>query len=262
MSTSDSKVTLERDGALATITLNRPDKFNALDGDVFALLHEAVREVARDESVRAVCLTGKGKAFCAGGDLGWMVSEGEPREEVLFDGAGAFHDAISTIRRAPKPVVAAIQGTAAGGGMSLAMACDLRTMVEGAYLRMAYLSNGMSIDGGGTWTLPRLVGLSRAAEIAMLDEPIPAETARRWGLVNRVYPPESFEHETRALLEKLAEMPTGAIERTKKLLNRSFDNSMERQLEAERRHIARQSASEEGREGMSAFLEKRDPDFT
>lgn len=161
----------------------------------------------------------------------------------------------------PKPTLAAINGPAAGGGFSLALACDLRVMAESAILKIGYVENGLSIDGGGSYSLPRLVGLGRAIEIAFLDEKIDAERALDIGLVNRVVADDELGEAAHQVADRLAQMPTGALGRAKRLLNASFENSLEAQLEMERHEITAAGNSEEGREGMAAFFEKRKPNY-
>jgi 2-(1,2-epoxy-1,2-dihydrophenyl)acetyl-CoA isomerase len=161
----------------------------------------------------------------------------------------------------PKPVIAAINGPAAGAGLFLALACDLRIMAGSAYLKQANTSHGLSIPAGGAFTLPRLVGLARALEIAMLDEPIPASQALELGLVNNVVPEAQLLAEARRLAGRAARMPVETLGRVKQLMNASFDTSLEQQLENERQAIAVSANSGEGREGITAFLEKRQPDF-
>jgi 2-(1,2-epoxy-1,2-dihydrophenyl)acetyl-CoA isomerase len=161
----------------------------------------------------------------------------------------------------PKPVIAAINGPAAGAGFFLALACDLRIMGNSAYLKQANTSHGLSIPAGGTFTLPRLVGLARALEIAMLDEPIPAAWALELGLINKVVPEARLLDEAQRLADRIAHMPVETLGRVKQLMNMSFYTSLEQQLENERQAIGASANSVEGREGIAAFLEKRQPDF-
>ncbi|HEU4746305.1 MAG TPA: enoyl-CoA hydratase/isomerase family protein, partial [Anaerolineales bacterium] len=161
-----------RHGKILEVTLNRPDAYNALNLDMMNILAEALSLGARDESIQGVLITGTGKAFCSGGDLKWISQQEEEAGTVLYRLAPQFHLSILEIRRMEKPVVAAINGIAAGGGFSLALACDFRVMGQSAILRQAYTSSGLSIDGGGSFALPRLVGLARAMEIMAFDDPI------------------------------------------------------------------------------------------
>lgn len=259
---SEDTVVLDVHGDIAVVRLNRPSKFNALNRDLLESLHETMADLAVDDSVRAVVLTGQGRAFCAGGDLKAVdeIAPGEPGRP-LYRLAGRFHEAVKEIRTMPKAVLGAINGPAAGGGFSLALACDLRVMSEDAYMMLAYVSNGLSVDGGGSFALPRLVGLSNAMELALLDEKVSATRALELGLTNRVVDADAFDDEVMAMAERLAALPTGSVGRTKRLFNMSFDNALEKQLEEERRHISEAGNSAEGREGIDAFLEKRKPDY-
>ena len=257
---SDQPVIVERDDDIATIRLNRPAKYNALNRELLEGFHAAVTELSFDEQIRAVVLTGAGKAFCGGGDLE-AINDADPEHpgRGFWRLAGRFHEAVKELRAMAKPTIAAINGPAAGGGFSLALACDLRLMADAAFLKLAYVENGLSIDGGGSFTLPRLVGLARAMEIAFLDEKISADKALDLGLVNRVVGGDALLESTHQLADRLAAMPTAALGRAKRLLNASFQNSLEQQLELERAEISAAGNSEEGREGMAAFFEKRKP---
>jgi len=253
---------LSIEGNLATITLNNPSRLNAFDHAAIEAVRARLSRVARDPAVRCVVITGNGRAFCAGGDLRATVAASPDRPGDAFrDLAAVFHQCVIDIRLMPKPVVAAINGPAAGGGFSLALACDLRVMAQSAFLQQAYTSSGLCIDGGGSFTLPRLVGLARALEIAMLDARIPAPRALELGLVHRVVPDDQLAKEARALASDLATRAVGAIAEVKALFNRSFDTPLERQLEDERQALVRCADSAEGREGLAAFVEKRPPDF-
>lgn len=263
MSASVEPVTLHVDGDVATVTLNRPDVYNAID-DMLALeLRRTLRCVAADTGVRAVILIGAGRAFCAGGDLRRFEALGaeRPLEEVLYEVAGAFHDGILAIRRMSKAVIAALNGPTAGGGFSLALACDYRVASDEAFMQLAYTSHGLSIDGGGSFTLPRLVGLSTAMELALLDDRIDMARAHELGLVHEVVPAADLSSRAQALAERFSAMPVEIIGRTKRLFNQSYGVSLEEQLEAERVEISRAGAHPEGLEGIASFLEKRAPDY-
>ena len=175
-------IELVKTDVIAKIALNRPEAYNAFDYELVSQLANQLTTLAGDDNVRGVVITGKGKAFCAGGDLKWALGSPARPGAAFHTLASQFHLAILEIRRMKKPVVAAVNGVAAGGGFSLALACDFRVMEKSAVLRQAYTSNGLCIDGGGTFTLPRLVGYARALEIAAFDEPISADQALSWGL--------------------------------------------------------------------------------
>jgi 2-(1,2-epoxy-1,2-dihydrophenyl)acetyl-CoA isomerase len=243
----------------AVITLSRPKAFNAFDLEMIGRLSEILVKMALDPGVTGIAVTGKGKAFCAGGDLRWLSGyAGEP-DAAFHELAARYHQAILEIRRMPKPVVAAINGLAAGGGFSLALACDFRVMGRSAVLKQGYTSNGLSIDGGGTFTLPRLVGLARAMEIAAFDRTIAAEQALSWGLVTEVVDDGESLDRAIELLEELRKMPLRSFAASKRLLVDSFDTPFEATLEKERDALSRCAIDPDGREGVAAFLEKRKP---
>ena len=248
-------------GAILEIALNRPESYNALNLDVMVMLGDTLASAAADDSIKGIMITGKGKAFCSGGDLKWISQQAADASSTLHKLAPRFHIAITEIRRMGKPVVAAINGIAAGGGFSLALACDFRVMAESAVLRQAYTSSGLSIDGGGTFTLPRLVGLARALEIAAFDQPISSAQALAWGLVTKVVPDDKVIEDTMLMLERLAKSALYSFAWSKHLLTDSFNNTLETQLEWERQGISDCARHPDGQEGIQAFVEKRKPEF-
>jgi 2-(1,2-epoxy-1,2-dihydrophenyl)acetyl-CoA isomerase len=250
-----------RHGKILEVTLNRPDVFNALNLDMMNRLTDVLSLCARDDSIKGVLITGKGKAFCAGGDLKWISQQKEDAGAVLHRLAPQFHLSILEIRRMEKPVVAAINGIAAGGGFSLSLACDFRVMGQSAILRQAYTSSGLSIDGGGSFALPRLVGVARALEIMAFDEPISPAQALAWGLVTMVVPDGEVLSEATAMLTRLSKTSLHSFAWSKKLMTNSFDNTLEAQLELERQGISDCAAHPDGQEGIKAFVEKRKPTF-
>lgn len=259
---SDDVLEYERDGEIATIRLNRPKRFNALNRELLADLRQVTTEIARNDEIRATIVTGTGPAFCAGGDLNAIRDEGtEDLASEFHHLAGVFHESIVDLRTMDKAVVGAINGPAVGGGLSLALVCDVRLIAEGAYFRVGYTSNGLTLDGGGSWALPRLIGLGRATELAFFDEEVHGGEAVEMGLATKVVAHDELDEEAYGLAERFADMPTGTLGRTKRLYNRAFDNSLERHLEEERRAIAESAGSAEGQEGIEAFLEKREADF-
>ena len=257
----NSSILTQQYGSILEITLNRSEAFNAFSLDMMVLLGDALASAATDESIKGVMLTGKGKAFCAGGDLKWISQQAGDAGATLYRLAPQFHVAITEIRRMAKPVVAAINGIAAGGGFSLALACDFRVMAESALLRQGYTSNGLSIDGGGTFTLPRLVGLARALEIATFDEPINSSKALEWGLVTKVVPDTDVQKEALTMLEGLSKKSLHSFAWSKRLFLESFNNTLETQLEKERQGISDCAGHPDGQEGIKAFAEKRKPVF-
>lgn len=246
---------------VAVLTLDRPEAFNALDLPTARELAAALLGVAPDPGVRAVVITGAGRAFSAGGDLRHASSHPHGAPAALRELATTVHVCVAEIRRMPKPVVAAVNGVAAGGGFSLALACDFRVMAASARLVQGYTSRGLAIDAGGTFTLPRLVGLARALEVAAFDEPIPADRALAWGLATRVVPDEAVVGEAMAMAEALARRSVHAFAAVKRLLTDSHDTPLEAQLERERQALVDCAAHPDGEEGIRAFLEKRRPVF-
>jgi len=256
-----SPILTQQRGQILEIALNRPEAFNAFSLDMMVMLSDALAGAATDESIKGVILTGKGKAFCAGGDLKWISQQAGDAGSTLHRLAPQFHIAITEIRRMPKPVLAAINGIAAGGGFSLALACDFRVMAESAVLRQGYTSNGLSIDGGGTFALPRLVGLARSIEIAAFDEPIGAAKALEWGLVTKVVSDVSVMDEALSMAQGLAKSALHSFAWSKRLFLESFNNTLETQLELERQGISDCASHPDGQEGIKAFVEKRKPMF-
>jgi len=257
---SDSILTQLHENILE-IAINRPEAYNALNLDVMMMLSDALASAATDDSIKGIMLTGKGKAFCSGGDLKWISQQTGDAGSTLHRLAPQFHIAITEIRRMGKPVVAAINGIAAGGGFSLALACDFRVMAESTILRQAYTSSGLSIDGGGTFALPRLVGLARALEIAAFDQPISAAQALAWGLVTKVVPDDKVVEESLSMLQGLAKSALHSFAWSKRLLTESLNNTLETQLELERQGISDCARHPNGQEGIKAFVEKRKPIF-
>ncbi|HDI78532.1 MAG TPA: enoyl-CoA hydratase/isomerase family protein [Desulfobacteraceae bacterium] len=254
-------VILELDNEIATVILNRPKQFNAFDLDTIKKFSKTILKISHDPSIKGLIITGRGRGFCCGGDLRWIESCGEDYGKSFHILSSYFHQGILEIRNMPKPVIAAINGLAAGGGFSLALACDFRIMERSAVLRQAYTSNGLSIDGGGTFTLPRLVGMSRAMEIATFDLEITAEKALSWGLVNEVVENGNSLNRCMELMVELKNRSLSSFAVIKRLINESFNNSFENRLEKEREALSFCGNHPNGREGIKAFLEKRKPVF-
>lgn len=257
-----SNITVRQNGNIAEVLLNRPEAYNAFNHDLITEFADNMVALATDTAIRGVVISGEGKAFSGGGDLRWATSYPGGRVSAAFHTlASRFHLAILEIRHMKKPVIAAINGVAAGGGFSLALACDFRVMNRSATLRQAYTSSGLSIDGGGTFSLPRLVGLARALEIAAFDEPISAEQALAWGLVTKVVEDGQALAEAVKMAQRLAATSLSSFAASKQLLNASFDTPLETQLEHEREALAAAAAMPDGIEGLKAFVEKRKPSF-
>jgi len=244
---------------IAKITLNQPKAYNAFSLDMIQLLSERLIVLAIDQKVASVIITGEGKAFCAGADLKWLSGFGKSYGEALHELSARYHQAILEIRRMSKPVVAAINGITAGGGFSMALACDFRIMEAFAVLQQAYTTNGLSIDGGGTFTLPRLVGLAKAMEIAAFDTPISSEQALSLGLVTEVVEDGQAVKRAIELINKMKRIPLSSFAACKKLITDSFSTSFETQLENERQTLSWCADQPNGREGVEAFLKKRKP---
>jgi 2-(1,2-epoxy-1,2-dihydrophenyl)acetyl-CoA isomerase len=247
---------------ILTIRLNRPRVLNAIDLAMAEQLSEYLHQASKNPTIRAVVITGAGRAFCAGGDLKFAHQANPDRPGNSFLALTAIlHDCVETIRVMNKPVIAAINGPAAGAGLFLALACDFRVMARPAYLKQSNTFYGLSLPAGGTFNLPRLVGLGQALEIILLDEPIPAHKAHRIGLVQRVVSQARLAQATQNLAKRMAAMPVGTIGQVKRLLNESFYSTLTEQLAAERQTIAQVADSSEGREGITAFLQKRQPQY-
>ncbi len=252
---------IERDGGIATVILNRPERLNALDLNMATLLVRHLQGLAHDDAISSIIITGSGRAFCAGGDLGWAAAyPGGPASgfHVL---ASHLHQAVLEIHRTGKPVIAAVNGIAAGAGFSLALACDFRVLDEAATFRQSYTSAGLSIDGGGTFMLPRLAGLARALEIAAFDEPIDSAHAASAGLATRIATAGGAVDDACALAHELQGRSMASFAASKRLLRRSTETPLEVQLEHERAGIVACARTAEGAEGISAFTGKRTPDF-
>jgi 2-(1,2-epoxy-1,2-dihydrophenyl)acetyl-CoA isomerase len=254
-------VKVEIKDGIATVKLNKPESYNAFDIEVTVALAEGLMALAADASVRAVIVTGEGKAFCAGGNLKWVLKHPSGARAAFHELAGSFHQAVAEIRRMKKPVIAAVNGVAAGGGFSLALACDFRVMAKSATLRQAYTSVGLCIDGGGSYMLPRLVGQAKAMEIIAFDKPISAERALEWGMVTKVVDDGQALDEAINMARELAGRSIYSFARCKELITDSFHTPFEAQLERERAGVADCGATEEGIERMRAFAEKRKPVF-
>ena len=247
---------------IAVLVMNRPDRMNALNNDLATALFGSLQKIAEDDSVRVVVLTGAGRAFCAGGDLG-VIGKGREAnnvkelEPILRAGMGA----VLQIRTMPQPVIAAVNGAAAGAGMNVALAADIRISAEEAMFGQNFAKVGLFPDYGGTYFLPELVGPSKAAEMFYTGDMIDAKTALHLGLVNRVVQASQLETEVKTFAAKLAAGPPMAIRAVKKVLFASKKEALERALEAEVEHQMKCFASEDCLEGVHAFFEKRAPKF-
>ena len=244
---------------VATITLNRPDKLNSFDRALSLEVIDALDRVKDDATVRAVVLTGAGRAFSAGQDLAEAMAPGTKIQDILTT---QYNPIVRRLRALPKPVVAAVNGVAAGAGANIAYACDLTLAAESANFIQSFINIGLIPDSGGTYSVPRLVGRQRAFGQMILAPKVSAREAEALGLIWRCVPDAELMNEARALAARLAVMPTKAIALTKQALNRSQGSSLEAQLDVENELQSIAGVSQDYNEGVQAFLEKRKPNFT
>jgi 2-(1,2-epoxy-1,2-dihydrophenyl)acetyl-CoA isomerase len=257
-------VRLKRNGGAVTVVLNRPTRMNAWSRGMSADLLSVLRDLAADDGVRAVMLTGEGRAFCTGADLKEATASIEANgvldtDSILVNG---YHPVVTLIREMPKPVISAVNGPAAGAGVSLALAADLVVARESAYFLLAFVNIGLVPDGGSSLLVPARIGFARAAEMAMLGEPVAAPKAADIGLINAAWPDDEFEKKAEALLVRLSNGPTKSYAGTKRELNHWMYTGMAEQLALEASIQGKAAASEDCAEGIAAFLEKRSARFT
>jgi 2-(1,2-epoxy-1,2-dihydrophenyl)acetyl-CoA isomerase len=254
-----AEVEVTRDGAILTITLNRPEVLNALNGAVHAGIHDGLQQAAGDPGVRAVIVTGAGRGFCVGQDLQEFQSgAGDIADNLRRN----YHRNVLAIRALEKPVIAAVNGVAAGAGLSLALVCDVRIAADTASFVPAFIKIGIVPDSGGTWFMRRLLGAGRAFEWLTTGRSLSAEEAREWGVVSEVVPAEEFAARAHEVAELFAAMPTRAVWETKRLLDAAETSTLPEQLELEARTQVAMTRTPDFFEGTSAFLEKREPTFT
>lgn len=253
-----AEVEITRDGAVLTITLNRPDVLNALNKAVHDGIYAGL-ERAQDPSVRAVVITGAGRGFCVGQDLQEFSSGAGTVADNLREN---YHRTVLAIRALEKPVIAAVNGAAAGAGMSLAFACDVRIASDAASFVPAFVNIGLVPDSGGSWLVRRVLGVARAFEWLATGRRLPAEEARQWGVVSEVVPAADFANRTKEIADQFAALPTRAVWETKRLLDAAETSTFEEQLELEATTQAELTQTSDFREGVAAFLEKRKPKFT
>jgi len=260
MQDSETVLSALADGVLS-LTLNRPDKLNAFNEEMHLALRAGFERAHADESVRAVLLTGAGRGFSAGQDLG----DRDPRKGVPDLGHTIetfYNPLLRLIRSLEKPVVCAVNGVAAGAGANIALACDITLAARSARFIQAFAKIGLVPDSGGTWSLPRLIGEARAKALALTAEPLPAETAADWGLIWRAVDDDRLQEEATALARKLAAGPTRGLGMTKQAIQAAATNSLDQQLDLERDLQRAAGRSADYAEGVVAFLEKRKPEFT
>ncbi len=247
------------ENGVARITLNRPSVFNSMHHAMRQEVLTALDLCRNEDGIRAVYLTGAGRAFCAGQDLQEVVDPNGPALHDIL--ASGYNPMVRAIRHLEKPVVCAVNGVAAGAGANIAFACDITVAVASASFTQAFSKIGLIPDSGGTWTLPRLVGLQRATALMMLSDKISAEEAAAMGLIWKVFPDDIFATESLRIAETLAQMPTRALGMTKRALNRAFSNDFNAQLALEDDLQTQAGQTHDYQEGVAAFLEKRKPVF-
>jgi 2-(1,2-epoxy-1,2-dihydrophenyl)acetyl-CoA isomerase len=251
-----------REGSIVTLAMNRPDRLNALNNELSTALNKAITRIAADHTVHVVILTGTGRAFCAGGDLA-LIGKGRASgdEKELAPLLRSGMQAVLKLRTMPQPVIAAVNGSAAGAGMNLALAADIRIAVEEAVFGQSFAKVGLFPDYGGTYFLPQLIGPAKAAELFYTGDMIDAKTALRLGIVNHVFPADSFHGEVQSLAEKIATGPQVAIRAVKQTLFARDGSALAEALEREVEHQLKCFHSRDCQEGIRAFLEKRPPSF-
>jgi 2-(1,2-epoxy-1,2-dihydrophenyl)acetyl-CoA isomerase len=244
---------------VATLTLNRPEVFNSFNKELALAVQEKLKECQNNPEVRAVVLTGTGKAFSAGQDLAEVVDPNAPGIADIVD--KHYNPIIELIRQLEKPVIAAVNGVAAGAGANIALACDIVVATESAAFIQAFSKIGLIPDSAGTYFLPRLIGMQRASALMMTGDKVSAHEALQMGMLYKVFPDESFREEVEKLAQKMAAMPTKGLAYTKQLLNQSFSNTLREQLAQEGAYQLKAGKTEDYQEGVKAFLEKRKPEF-
>ena len=244
---------------VATLTLNRPEKYHSFIREMALDLQEKLEICKNDNNIRAIVITGTGKAFCAGQDLGEATDPKGPDLQKIVN--EHYNPIIRQIRNIEKPIIAAVNGVAAGAGASIALSCDIVIAKESAVFVQAFSKIGLVPDSGATFFLPRLIGFQKASALMMNADPITATEAERLGMIYKVVEESKFEDEIKSFSEKLAKMPTKGIGLTKKLLNQSINNSLEQQLNEEEIAQTIAGKTNDYKEGVSAFLEKRKPNF-
>jgi len=253
-------ILFEKIGDVGRITLNRSEKYNSIVREMALSLQNILANYESDDSIRCILITGAGKAFCAGQDLKEAIDpQGSGIEQIVRE---HYNPIIKRIREIEKPVIAAVNGVAAGAGANWALACDIVTATQSANFIQAFCKIGLVPDSGGTYFLPRLIGLPKATAIMMTGESVSAEKAEKMGMIYAVYEDAEFESKSLELAKSISAMPTKGLGYTKKLLNHSLNNSMDDQLNLEAETQALSAKSEDHKEGIQAFLEKRSPVFT
>ena len=251
----------EQQGAIGTLTFNRPNVFNAMNDEMILSLRDLTASMLSSTTLRALIIKGAGKAFVAGGDVGLFYQRRDVIADEVKPMGDALHAGIINLRNLPFPVIAQIHGAVAGAGLSVALACDFAIAAEGAQFSTAYAKIGLSPDGGSTFFLPRIVGMRKATELVMLSETLTAAQAGEFGLVNRVVPADQLEAEVQKLATRLASGATQAFARAKRLITQSFTTPIQQHLDDEIAYFSECARTADFKEGVTAFVEKRKPDF-
>ncbi len=254
-----ASILFELKNSVAVITLNRPEKMNTFNREMALLLQKILDDCASDKNIRAIYLTGNGKAFCAGQDLGELTGENPPGFEVIL--AEHYNPIVSRIRAIKKPVVCAVNGVAAGAGANIALCCDIVVASNSASFIQAFSKIGLIPDSGGTFILPRLIGFQKASALMMLGDKISATEAERIGMIYKVFTDENFITDSMKIAITLSQMPWKALAYTKLALSASFDNSLAEQLQKEDELQCKAAHTADYKEGVAAFIEKRIPVF-
>lgn len=255
----NESILLEINNNIAFITLNRPDKFNSFNREMALRLQNLLDECERNKSIRCIYLTGNGKAFSAGQDLGELIGDNAPTiSQILSE---HYNPIITRLRNIPLPIVCAVNGVAAGAGANIALACDVVVAKDSASFIQAFSKIGLIPDSGGTFTLPRLIGFQRASALMMMGDKISATEALQMGMLYKVFSDETFVEESKNIALTLANMPTKGLAYTKFVLNQSMNNSLEEQLKLEDEYQRKSAATKDYSEGVAAFIEKRKPNF-
>ena len=254
-----SSILLNIEKGVATITLNRPEKLNSFNREMALLLQSELDKCAADNTVRCIYLTGAGKAFCAGQDLAEVVDPNGPGMAKIL--SEHYNPIITQIRNIPKPILAAVNGVAAGAGANLALACDIVVATQSASFIQAFSKIGLIPDSGGSYHLPRLIGFQRASALMMLGDKVSATDALQVGMLYKVFSDDTFADESKKIAVTLAQMPTKALAYIKHALNKSVSNNLEQQLALEDEYQQKAAATHDFKEGVAAFLEKRSPNF-
>ncbi|MFK7953746.1 MAG: enoyl-CoA hydratase-related protein [Ekhidna sp.] len=250
---------LSQKGNLGIITFNRPDVFNSFNKELALAVQQALTDYSNDANIRAIMLTGNGKAFCAGQDLQEAVADNGLGIEQIVD--EHYNPLVKQIRTIEKPIIAAVNGVAAGAGANIALACDVCVATESASFMQAFSKIGLIPDCGGTFILPRIIGFGKASSLMMMGDKVPATEAEKMGMIYKVFSDDSFAVEAEKIASKLANMPTKGLAYTKNLLNQSFTNNLNDQLELEKEWQHKATLTADHIEGVNAFMEKRKPEF-